>query len=450
MAGGGELSALRDRTTWYGVYLGETKIGWQRSSVKKVGEHYRIENEAEMRIQALGAPQHMTSLMSIDFTGELQPLAYNVHMAMTNMEITGSGEVRDGILYSRSKTPQGERTEEIDISKRDIYGLDMLRQAAKGYRVGDVIEGEIFDPTQMLGVVPYRMEITGESTVRFADREEKIFHVQSSLAGLESMVSVTEEGDLIRAEMPMGFVVKRESEEVAKNLGDVSKLTDLILAFAVDAGKMIDNPASLRRAVIAVKGLGNEDFTGAAQHVGSPDENGVRLVTVDLDAAQAKETDLNQYLKASAYIQSADRRVIEKAKELVKGLKTDAEKVRRIHDWVHSSVRKEPAFTLPSTVDVLATMAGDCNEHAALVAGLLRAANVPTRIAAGLAYMNGKFYYHAWNESWFDGKWVPTDATFGEYPASPLRIRLTIGDLAEQIKIAAYAGRISTEIKGVE
>jgi transglutaminase-like putative cysteine protease len=50
--------------------------------------------------------------------------------------------------------------------------------------------------------------------------------------------------------------------------------------------------------------------------------------------------------------------------------------------------------------------------------GARRAAGVPARVVAGIAYANDGFYYHAWNEVWLD-RWVSVDAVFDQMPATP-------------------------------
>ncbi|MDO4557921.1 MAG: transglutaminase-like domain-containing protein [Planctomycetia bacterium] len=54
---------------------------------------------------------------------------------------------------------------------------------------------------------------------------------------------------------------------------------------------------------------------------------------------------------------------------------------------------------------------GDCTEHAVLLAALLRARGIPSRIASGLILEPGQASFHAWTEVWLDGRWVGMDAT---------------------------------------
>ena len=66
--------------------------------------------------------------------------------------------------------------------------------------------------------------------------------------------------------------------------------------------------------------------------------------------------------------------------------------------WVHDSISDRITFGMPNALQVLKTRTGDCNEHTQLFVALARAVGMPARIAAGLAYVDGKFYYHAWPE----------------------------------------------------
>ena len=86
---------------------------------------------------------------------------------------------------------------------------------------------------------------------------------------------------------------------------------------------------------------------------------------------------------------------------------------------------------------------GDCNEHAVLFVALARAVDLPSRVATGLAYTGGQFYYHSWPEVWV-GKWLAVDPTFGQFPADPMHVRLLTGGLETQYEILKILGRGAT------
>jgi transglutaminase-like putative cysteine protease len=93
---------------------------------------------------------------------------------------------------------------------------------------------------------------------------------------------------------------------------------------------------------------------------------------------------------------------------------------------------------------------GDCNEHTALYVAMARAIGIPTRIAVGLTYMYGAFYYHAWPEVYVEengrGLWLPVDPTLDQFPADATHLRLARGGLDRQTAIVGMIGRIKMKI----
>jgi transglutaminase-like putative cysteine protease len=107
--------------------------------------------------------------------------------------------------------------------------------------------------------------------------------------------------------------------------------------------------------------------------------------------------------------------------------------------------------SLPSALEVLRTKVGDCNEHTALYVALARAVNLPARIAVGLVYMRGAFYYHAWPEVYVEtpavgGQWVAVDPTLNEFPADATHIRLVRGGLDRQTAVLPLIGKAKIRV----
>ena len=89
---------------------------------------------------------------------------------------------------------------------------------------------------------------------------------------------------------------------------------------------------------------------------------------------------------------------------------------------------------------------GDCNEHSVLYAALARAAGLPTRVAAGIVYLDGAFLYHAWNEVWLGERWVAVDPTFDQFPADATHIKLVEGGPEVHDRLLQVIGRLSVDI----
>ncbi len=97
---------------------------------------------------------------------------------------------------------------------------------------------------------------------------------------------------------------------------------------------------------------------------------------------------------------------------------------REIAAWVKKHIEKkdlEQGFA--SALEVFRSQRGDCTEHALLLAALLRAAGLPARVVAGLAYGNGRLFGHMWTETYVDC-WRTLDAV--DLNNDPIRVRISV------------------------
>ncbi|UCE18332.1 MAG: tetratricopeptide repeat protein [Gemmatimonadota bacterium] len=135
------------------------------------------------------------------------------------------------------------------------------------------------------------------------------------------------------------------------------------------------------------------------------------------------ESDFEAYLGATPYIQSDDTTIVNLAQEIV-GEERNAYKVAvKLCEWVHFNIDYRFLFSNVTARDVLKTKSGDCSEFSLLYTAMARAAGVPTRECQGIVYgSDGKFYRHAWIESWV-GEWVTMDPTWNELIADATHLK---------------------------
>lgn len=118
-------------------------------------------------------------------------------------------------------------------------------------------------------------------------------------------------------------------------------------------------------------------------------------------------------------------------------------------------LEEKPTVGFPSAREVLRTKIGDCNEHTALYVAMARALGIPTRVAVGLVYMRGAFYYHAWPEVYLDGldgdaTWLAVDPTLKQFPADGTHIQLARGGLDRQTAMLPLIGRLQMTVLELE
>src|SRR4029077_10738244 len=161
-----------------------------------------------------------------------------------------------------------------------------------------------------------------------------------------------------------------------------------------------------------------------------------------------------RYLAPEPLIESDDPDIRTEAANAVRGAVSTRDRAERLTRYVNGLLEKKPTVSIPSAREVLRTRVGDCNEHTALFVAMTRAAGIPARIAVGLAFVRGAFYYHAWPEVYIDeggrGLWLPVDPTFNQFPADATHVRLARGGLDRQTAILPLLGRLKMTILDVE
>ena len=149
------------------------------------------------------------------------------------------------------------------------------------------------------------------------------------------------------------------------------------------------------------------------------------------------------------------RRSAPKPRRRSRGVTGARARAERLTRYVNALLEKKPTVSLPSAREVLRTKVGDCNEHTALYVAMARALGIPARIAVGLVFVRGAFYYHAWPEVYIDegrgrGLWLPVDPTFNQFPADATHLRLARGGLDKQAAILPLIGRLKMTILDLE
>jgi hypothetical protein len=104
-----------------------------------------------------------------------------------------------------------------------------------------------------------------------------------------------------------------------------------------------------------------------------------------------------------------------------------------------------------SAAQTLASRAGDCTEHAVLLAALGRALDIPTRVVSGIAYAPGfggqrdVFVPHAWTEAWIDDRWMSFDAALPGFDAGHIAFGSGDGDPAGFYAGVSLLGNVRIE-----
>jgi len=278
----------------------------------------------------------------------------------------------------------------------------------------------------------------------------------------------------------ISFTSVRESREEAIDMSfvaeDVRKepdaeITDIIESSSNKIDPPIEHPENVSLMKIEMTGADSDDivFDQAFQQLLEKKDESLIIQVKQLDYAKAKrdalksappyktdDPELEPFLKDEPLIQSSHPRIREKTLEVTSDAKSDWEACTAIARWLYEEIKKENRVTIPSALELLNSMKGDCNEHSTLMTAMTRSIGIPAKICAGLVYVGedagytSGFYYHAWNEVWIGGQWYPIDSTLNRIQMDAAHIKLAEGSLDAQIEIAKLIGNLNVKILNIQ
>ncbi|HEY3121076.1 MAG TPA: transglutaminase-like domain-containing protein, partial [Vicinamibacteria bacterium] len=303
---------------------------------------------------------------------------------------------------------------------------------------------------------PMQIDVEAREVVHAAGRPVPAFKVRMSFSGITSLAWVTDTGEVVREESPTGLIIVKETRDRATALavpGEVQ--ADLIESLSVKpTGERIDDGPSVERLRLRLEGapLASLDLQGAGQTV-----TGDVIEIVDARTLKPGPLDPEaaQQVRPEPFIESDAPEIVEEAKKAVQDTRGARARAERLVRYVNALLDKKPTVSLPSAREVLRTRVGDCNEHTALYVAMARALGIPARVAVGLVYLHGGFYYHAWPEVYLEepagrGLWLPVDPTLNQFPADATHIRLARGGLDRQAAILPLIGRAKMTVLEVQ
>ncbi|MCU1382868.1 MAG: hypothetical protein JWL71_1565 [Acidobacteria bacterium] len=461
-----DLARYGSAATWRGVYYRGEKIGFTVSQTLATRDGFDLEEDGRLQMSLLGATTAATlrTTAHVDQAFTLRAFEFSLDPGTGPIEVRGRIDGRR--LALDVKTPSGTRSEVRELDEPPALAQNLSRRLANGsLKTGAKYQWTVFDPATLRNA-KVNVEVGRRELVRGAGATPlPAFRVEMEFAGLKTSSWITDTGEVVREESPLGLITVRESADSARAMAVSRRMqVDLLQAAAV-APRMqtpIPEPRDVRLMRIR---LGGADFSaldleGGAQHVA----DGVLELRDPQDLEpQRADPDVARYLLPEAFIESDAPEIVAEAHKAVGGVAGTRARAERLTRYVNALLDKKPTVSLPSAREVLRTKVGDCNEHTALYVAMARALGIPARIAVGLVYIHGAFYYHAWPEVYIEeplgtgnsgmaakGLWLPVDPTLNEFPANATHLRLARGGLDKQTVILPMMGRLTMDVLEVK
>ena len=466
-------------TVYYGVMQGDRQVGFAQSQIDTLQASITVADYLVADLPVGGKARRASARTNVTLSRGLRVRQFDVAINTEGAPLRAAGRVDGDTVLIFSMTSGGEKPDSQRIALAGPVLLPTLVPLAVALteppKIGKHYVMPVLNPATMQ-TKNVGFDIRAESS--FVVNDSAVFDTVTSRwrgvlpatirgwqvvardSGLSFSGWIDDQGRIIETSQ-LGFVLRRLPYEVAfENWRSESTLSigadrDILETTAIGANKRMG--ASLEAIRLRLSGVSLNGFNvdGDQQRL-SGDTLTVRVAPDSLMVVSAKlpyrDRDRVNSLP-EPLIQASDPEILALARR-IRGNERDARVVaERINQWVHDSIADRITVGIPNAVQVLKTRVGDCNEHTQLFVALARAVGLPARIASGLAYVGGKFYYHAWPEVLLKD-WVAVDPTFGQFPADAAHLRFVIGGLGRQTELLRLMGNLKIDVlatnRGVE
>ena len=445
----GEVHHRTDRESWMSLFLQGQRIGYAHRRLSGTTHGYRVLETVFMRVNTMGLPQDLRFKTEANLLPDMSLSSFEFDLQSNLFRFRAVG-IREGTVLTLMTGPERlEKRTRIELP-RDLYLNLGLTEAFldSGTGAGDSKTFLVYDPATS-SQRPVQLTLLCEESIVVSGEGRKARKVAADFMGTSQYAWIDEDGTLLREEGPLGLtLVQVTREEALRDLppGGTSDITRLA---SIPSGRRLEKPSALEELSVRIDGIvsGAFDLDGGRQSLeGSvlrvrkeslPERSPLRL---DRDTRER----LREFLSPEPLIQSDHRDIAAQVRDIVSPGDDMATKARKITRWVHRNIEKRPVLSVPNALETLTHRRGDCNEHAVLLAALARAEGIPAQVEAGLVYMDGRFYYHAWN-ALYPGRWVTADSSLGQIPADVTHIRLLRGT-GRQVDLVGVIGKLKLEI----
>jgi hypothetical protein len=431
---------------WMGAYLNGEKIGYTYRKVTESTDGYTIIYKLNVRLKMIGAEKNIETYINADTDKLFRLLSFTFNLK-SDVDMVVSGRV-DGKTLLLSIDEGGMKSKQaIELKEPPYLNLSVIPNILKrGLVTGNKIYMPVIEPTD-LGQGYMEVEVVKKDSIMSMGKRQDVYKLKGSFRGIETFTWLTDKGEVLREESPLGLIFIKETEDDAIQPGKPS--IDLIAQTAIPFNLKLPDDTKYLKVKISGVDLGKLQINGGRQTLRG-DILEIKKEAIDSMPSfikGGKGVFSDEYLKDTMFIQSKDPKIVSLSKNIIGKERDLLRRTRLIYEWVYKNIKKVPKISLPLATEVLKTKQGDCNEHTTLFVALARAAGIPSRIAVGITYKDGSFYYHAWPEVYMN-KWIAVDPTLGQFPADASHIRLLTGDIDKQLQLLSIIGKL--KLKGIE
>ena len=443
------------------IYVSGQRVGYGRgSSTKEVRKNATVfvtNTEQHLSIRRFGQQLQLVMTSRYEETASGQLLGYTSEIKNPPAQSTKSvGKVSGNTLQIESTVNGMLKTQSLELDpnvKSPAYQDRQLRE--QPLQAGETRSFKLFVP-ELAKVADVKLVADDLRLTKLHDNSEakllKVVVSNSLQPGSDTRIFLDQTGEALKSETSLlGLTLVTYSVPRAVAIqAIVGAELDVAVGTLVRVELPPTNLMKSKRAVFRVTTPGQDPSqllsSNETQTVMKVSDNVVEVTLMGSTIPKllvSNGSKQKHYLGETPYLQSKDLRVQEHARKAAAGSEDPGAIAIRMERYVFEQIKKKNFSTaLASAAEVAERMEGDCTEHACLLAAMLRAQQIPSRVAVGLVFIEkfSAFGGHMWTEAWLDGRWVPVDGTLGLGGIGPSHLKLADSDLSDpgQAPVAAF------------
>lgn len=472
---------------WLGLYLGQKKVGYAVTRTSRttylLKPAIRESGHTVTRLVLLGA-----NVEEDEVTETITDLSHHPLKQTLDVKSNGSALHVEALFDYVARKVFCKVGSGSDATRKTLAipaGANLAADTSTLTEGQDLAVGKKFTfyYLQPLSVElrPATLEVTNTSTIRLdSGKQATVFEVHATLAEGKMVGWAGADGNLVRSELRLGPITMTMANETRMHALDTAYISpavapavagaapppaDFADATAILPDRTLPEPRRLQYLKAVISGIPEQNLVPSDTRqacVRSPETAAGEDVTAEftvraerLTAADAQQWPVRDrafapFLAKAAYLDTDDTSIRATAVRL-RGDETNLFRIASsIRNWVHEVMTPDPSIgVVRSAKDVFGRRRGVCRDYATLYAALARAAGVPTRLCAGIVYADGKFFYHAWAESYV-GQWVAFDPTLYDPKQATYvdatHVKFAQGDVTQMFDVVSIVGRLKIHI----
>ena len=432
--------SLQAQETWMNIFHQKQKIGYSYRMIQPDNDMYLLSEKTYLKLNTMGTVHNLHIQTKAILANDLSLEQFTFQLKSEPFDFNVEGTVENKILKlvidnAETKIPLAEKIYLPTALMDAAYALDL--------ESGESQKLKLFDPSTM-GMRTVTLYYNGLETLEIMGEKLLCKMYSIDYMGIKSTAWIDSSGQIVQEKGIMGLTLRKTSKQNAYQLLNNSTQKDLIEWVSIKSNVLLENQEQLNEITYHIQGeFDKESLNGGRQF-----RSGLAYLTIKkehIPMPPYSMTSMEKYCQPTMLIPSDNPKIIKQLHKITRQADPYLVKIKKIMVWMNENIIKRPVLSVPNAIETLRHKRGDCNEHAVLAASLLRAAGIPTQIAAGLVYHNGRFYYHAWNEVYLNN-WVTLDVIMNQFPADITHIRLVQGAPDAQMALLGMIGNINIRI----